>query len=180
VSNELITLVTRLHSHPGLDPVEFFVGRLPDHLPFEPPLPEGAAVIGGEAQGPSFTVVLDTHRSPEEVIEFYRAHLRSSEWAPLDQHRPGGFVPRPSRDLALLRRDGSLSLTVMAYGLPGSPTDVRLHLNADRDRMPMPDPFFPTVRRCYPLLACHLGAASSRAAAAAGARPLATPKRTSR
>lgn len=93
--------------------------QLPDDLPFELPLPEGAAVVGSLARGEHLgtEIVLDVNQSPEAVAEFYLKELEAQGFA-----RPGpipesGFLPAVSEGLALCHSGDELFLHLSAFGI---------------------------------------------------------------
>lgn len=99
-------LAERLLAPPDLDgeresaPPRLYPGRLPDGLPAELPLPDGATIVGGFTQnmgrGRWMTeVVLDVDLPAEELRENYRRRLFAAGWSEDDEFSPGrrGFVP---------------------------------------------------------------------------------------
>jgi len=120
----LRALAIRLLSppYPGAPPAEatrLLVGQLPDDLPFELPLPEGAAVVGSLARGEHLgtEIVLDVNQPPEAVVDFYLKELEA-----LGFTRPGpapesGFLPAVAGGLALCRDDDEIFLHLSASGI---------------------------------------------------------------
>lgn len=82
-------------------PPRILVGRLPENLPVEIPVPDGLTVVGSivrdmpRRNGRMIDVVLDADVPAELFRETYRQLLLTSGWDE-DQERPGrsGFVPR--------------------------------------------------------------------------------------
>lgn len=111
------------------------VGALPDDLPLELPLPEGATVLGGLSQkdGPyGIQIVLDAPRPAQEVIDFYTQAftaqgLKQPEMPPMGQV----FVPATPQSATFCRDDNSLAISVSTFEMEGGLTDVRLHLHTD-------------------------------------------------
>ncbi len=144
----LESLVLRLSSHP-FDPrpynPQLFVGQLPEHLPFEVPVPEGSRIIGSLARGSEhLDILLDVPLPPEQARAFYKERLLATGWTDLGQspHLPrhGGFVHSPP---AALRHDATFckgpegpSLHFSVRGEQGGFTDVRLDLNRDERESP--------------------------------------------
>lgn len=71
------------------------IGSLPDDLPIDLPLPEGARVVATVMESSAFTlVILDALQTPDEVEAFYAQSLADLGWQPAPEHQPGGgFVP---------------------------------------------------------------------------------------
>lgn len=82
-------------------PPRILVGRLPEDLPVETPIPDGTVVVGSMARdmfrrnGRMLQIVLDANVPAERFREIYRQLLLTSGWNE-DQERPmrSGFVPR--------------------------------------------------------------------------------------
>lgn len=79
---------------------ELFVGRLPDGMPAEVPIPNGTTVVGGVAQDlprgvRTAEIVLDAALPAEDFREVYRRLLLAGGWRE-DERSSGsrGFVPR--------------------------------------------------------------------------------------
>ena len=113
--------------------VQLLVGRPPDNLPIDLPLPEGAQVVASATASPLQVVIfLDAAALPEEVLDFYRERLQSAGWYELLLHRPGGFMPTGSPAVGTFcASEHGPSLQIHAQPVHGKPTDVRVHLNAD-------------------------------------------------
>ena len=98
-------LVERIMTPPNLDggrsePPRLYPGQLPDGLPEELPIPDGATVVGGTAQnlgrGLRMTeVLLGVGMPAEEFREDYRRQLFAAGWCEDEEWSPGpgGFVP---------------------------------------------------------------------------------------
>lgn len=159
-----------------------FVGRLPENLPFEVPIPGEFTLLGSVASEPSrsrptIEVLLDTNLTAERVREVYRELLTASGWS--EERRvpdPGGFVRGPHGFLMSLRRSLPRSfrrrqvsdlrnvsahfrlvarkqtLLVSADERPGAPTDVRLTLIAGRNPSRFPRRGDPEAWSVLPML----------------------------
>ena len=86
---------------PAVGPPRLFPGRLPDGLPPELPMPDGAALVGGSTQDLgqgrwTTEIILDAEQSAERFREVYRRRLLAAGWRE-DDDWPGpgrhGFVP---------------------------------------------------------------------------------------
>lgn len=78
---------------------ELSVGRLPENLPSDIPVPDGTTIIGGVSQSlprgvRTAEVVLDAALPAEDFLEVYRQLLLADGWRE-DERSPGrrGFVP---------------------------------------------------------------------------------------
>ena len=69
---------------------EIVVGRTPDDLPFEVPLPRGARIVGTLAGESSGTIVVTVDQSPLETMRSYRQIATEAGWEAL-RDRGGGF-----------------------------------------------------------------------------------------
>jgi hypothetical protein len=136
----LQVLLQRLvgYSYPGAPGPEaqIYVGRLPDKMPVDLPLPDGSRVIGSIVRGEeSLQIVLDAPQPPDRVLDFYRQRLSAAGWSTPDQSGgpSGGFVPSgiPNGITFCQSRQGP-ALFVSASAEPNQPTDVRLTLNTSK------------------------------------------------
>lgn len=117
---------------------QLFVGRLPDNLPVEVPIPDGFTVLGGLVGvdellgGLQAHIVLDAPMGAEQVRETYRELMSMGGWSErkFPGQMGGGFAFGPRASLLLFCREveSSPALTVSAHELPNSSTDVRLGL----------------------------------------------------
>jgi hypothetical protein len=77
-----------------------YVGQLPDQLPFELPLPDGARTIGSISYGtPGYTqIMVDTPQSPSDVVQFFRDSLKPDQWQVIENALTNEpvFVSEPS------------------------------------------------------------------------------------
>jgi len=133
-------LVLRLLSGPGSE-AQLFVGRLPDHLPVELPLPAGAKVLGSLERNlqsqQNFEILLDVAQSPEQAQAFYEARLPAAGWHELPPF-PGlrGFVPSgfsPGKQSRFCKGVDGPSVSIVANAVQNAPTDLRLNLNTNSD-----------------------------------------------
>ncbi|HZS88158.1 MAG TPA: hypothetical protein VFE42_11800 [Chloroflexota bacterium] len=125
---------------PDESPPRLLVGRLPEPLPVELPLPDGARVVGSQLRGRVATMILDVDSPAQQVLDFYRDRLLAAGWTEAGQHTGwhGGFTPSAhfGPDLILCRGPRGPSLSVQATDVAGAPTDVRLNLNIDTRQSP--------------------------------------------
>lgn len=125
-------LVLRLFSTPNFpegDVTDILVGELPDTLPVEISLPQGAEVVGTLLyRGDRAQIVLDTQQSPGDVLSLYRTEL--SDWREASfPGREGGFVEsETSQSISFCNDDAGVDLWVGAAQRDTS-TDVRLTLS---------------------------------------------------
>jgi hypothetical protein len=112
-----------------------WIGKLPEDLPVEIPLPEGARVVASVRERETFQqIILDMTQTPEEITAFYAKALGESGWQPAPQGSPGGgFVgPADVGERYCLREDEAY-LEVWSLEKPGGLTDVRLNLTVPAD-----------------------------------------------
>ena len=73
-----------------------FLGKIPENLPIEIPIPEQSHVVGTLARSETqIEIVLESDLTPEEVFSFYRAQLTSLGWREPEGMWPqhgGGFL----------------------------------------------------------------------------------------
>ena len=122
-------LVLRLFSNPDYpegDVTDILVGELPDALPPEISLPQGAEVVatllyGGERA----QIVLETERSPDEVFNLYKMELRGWREAYLPR-REGGFIENEAdQPISFCNDEADMDLWVGTFERETS-TEVRL------------------------------------------------------
>ena len=114
----------------------FLVGRLPENLPVEIPVPNGASIIGSRPHGDDpraeVEVVLDVDTTAEQSRETYRELMARTGWSESDRHRGpmgSGFVSEAPPDVLLFcKSDRGPALFVRARDRKDAPTDVRLSL----------------------------------------------------
>ena len=135
-STALRKLVERIMTPPELDgerksePPRLYPGRLPEGLPEELPIPDGATVVGGTAQdlgrGLRLTeVLLEVSLPAEEFREDYRRRLFAAGWREDEEWTPGrsGFVPSGLPGLFVRAAQRSLRLRRRLRGrVPGLPS----------------------------------------------------------
>ncbi len=165
----LQTLLQRMvgDSYPGAPSQEaqIYVGKLPDKLPIDLPLPDGSRVIGSVVRGEeSIQIVLDASQAPDRVLDFYRQRMLAAGWSAQDQSAApsGGFVPSSIlTGLTLCQSRSGPSLFINASAESGQPTDVRLNLNTNKTQAypcsPQPGGLSPT-EQLLPRLVAPAGA----------------------
>jgi hypothetical protein len=134
------SLVNRLLAppYPGLaaaQEVRLLVGRLPQEVQDEVPLPEGVRVVGSLLRGTwEAEVVLDADRPAGQVFASFRKGLKAAGWRRPRFPRPvifnHGF--QATDILAYYRSRRGTALNLATRGQPGGPTDVRLSLSFHR------------------------------------------------
>jgi hypothetical protein len=67
-------------------------GRMPKGMSFYPKLPDGARVIGSLVDDHTFAILLDTPKSPGEVLQFYREEMSKANWSEVEEDFRG-FAP---------------------------------------------------------------------------------------
>ena len=128
---------------PQEDPPQLFLGRLPDEMTEEIPVPEGLTLVGSMTRSgwrgePETEIILDAALSAEDVREAYRQQMTAAGW--FERERPGprgGFSPssRGGR-LMLCKSERGPSLMVTTNDRQGEPTAVRLTMDTDRRNSP--------------------------------------------
>lgn len=126
--------------------LDLLVGRLPERLPTEVPLPEGARVLGsvGLAQA-RYEILLDADQSPEQVREFYQQTLAAAGWTLLPRPHSGAFLAQNFLPPLAFRCCENLLLLVNAQARKDGPTDVRLTLINSSRRTAHPQANFGTL-----------------------------------
>lgn len=135
------TLALRLLARPfnpqAAEP-QLLAGRLPDHLPFDLPLPDECTIIGSFLSSPEeMQIVLDTDATPSAVIAFYKERMRVSGWSEpafLRKRDESGFVHTSrlfTSSMLLCKGPHGPALQVAAFAslLEGERTDVRIHVD---------------------------------------------------
>lgn len=131
---------------PGRMSVELEPGGLPDDLPFDVPLPEGAQLLGsvvrrGVAQELlNVQTVLDAQMPTQEVMASFQASLTEAGWSGRAEPQPTGFLPVQANLSAMYCSPGDEAfMYVSALFVAGRPTDVRLDINLEANYSPCPD-----------------------------------------
>ena len=114
-----------------------FVGRLPEGLPVEIPIPDGFEVLGGWTRGggrggeEEIEIVLDAAMPAGEAVDAFRTRTSAGGWSEPEQPGMGhgGFGSRPLGETALFcRTERGPALFVRARDRRNAPTSVRLML----------------------------------------------------
>lgn len=89
ISKTLVQRLLGLYSGQAV----LLVGKLPDKLPVEVPLPDGAEILASILRKSSLTdqdnniqIFIDTSQTPEQVKTFYQQRLQSSGWSSIDSN----------------------------------------------------------------------------------------------
>ena len=111
---------------------KILIGSLPDDLPIDLPLPEGAQVVASFQEPSAFTqVILDVPLTPDEIESFYTQTLTDLGWKPAPAHQPGGgFVSSEDAGGRFCLGESDAYLEVRPLEAPEGLTDVRLNLQA--------------------------------------------------
>ncbi len=149
------------------------VGRLPEEMPVEIPMPEGFSVVGSLVRSepdphgdPTVEVVLDARMPAEQARDAYREQMSAAGWSEPERRGPrgGGFGFRPVGATALLcRSDRGPALFLSAHEEQpdgrDAPTDFRLRLIMGSRHSPCaPEPYYePEFERIIPHLEPPLG-----------------------
>ena len=120
-----------------------FLGKIPENLPIEIPIPEQSHVVGTLARSETqIEIVLESDLTPEEVFSFYRAQLTSLGWREPEGMWPqhgGGFLHSdfgPHMTSTFCQEPGGAGLTLNILQLESTTTKVRLNLSLDREMNP--------------------------------------------
>jgi hypothetical protein len=154
--------VSRSVERPGI-----FVGRLPEEMPVEIPIPEGLSVVGSLVRSehdphddPATEIVLDAAMPAERVRDLFRERMSESGWSERERRGyGGGFGFAPVGTTALFcRGERGPSLFLSAHDSAADegdvPTDVRLRLITTSRYSPCaPEPYEPEFDRIIPNLA---------------------------
>jgi hypothetical protein len=136
----LLELAQRLLTYPhpeGPMSVDLFLGRLPDSLALEVPLPPDARLLGSalhsqRGRPTQMQAVLDAGRDPQVVVAAYERQLADSGWNAFEGYggMGGGFVPAGiGLGRSFRRGDQGPMLMVTVSGDELKPTDLRLRLD---------------------------------------------------
>ncbi|MEO8609279.1 MAG: hypothetical protein ABI690_15415 [Chloroflexota bacterium] len=134
----LRALLSRIVSSSGFPPDQSaaYVRQLPDNLPFNLPLPDKANIVGSVFYGsPGYTqVILDAQQTPDEIVQFFRDSLTTSDWSSLsaDNSPVGGFVAQPWSQAFFCYQTTQAMLRVLAEG-GDSATNVSITITAPAD-----------------------------------------------
>lgn len=122
------------------DEIHLLVEQLPEQLPVEIPIADGSRIVGSLVRGRySVTIVLDSDRTPVQVLDFYRERMQAAGWAvpEMPMHGGGGFMPAFFANRIMFCRGArGPALNVSADAEPGKPTDVRLDVQLDPRHSP--------------------------------------------
>ena len=132
---ELLSRIVSSSGYPSEESVAY-VGQLPENLPFDLPLPDGAHTVGSVFYGsPGYTqIILDAQQTPDDVMQFFRDSLTSSDWSSLngDTTPVGGFVSQPWSEAYFCYQLDKALLRVTAQGAE-TPTNVSVFITAPAD-----------------------------------------------
>lgn len=122
----------------GNGEMKILIGSLPDDLPIDLPLPDGAQVVASVQEPSAFTqVILDVPQPPDEVESFYTQTLTELGWELAPQHQPGGgFVSTWDAGGQYCLGENDAYLAVRTVDVFEDLTDVRLTLQAPVEYFP--------------------------------------------
>ena len=115
--------------------IKITLGTLPEDVPFDPPLPEGANLVASiTGMYSTLEVLFDAPQSPDELAGFYQEALTAAGWQPRGGTETGpGFVSADAYGEIYCRKAGEESLTLQSRARPEGPTLARLTLQAGTD-----------------------------------------------
>jgi hypothetical protein len=120
--------------NPELNGVQLLPGKLPQDMPLDMPIPDGARIVGSEIQeNTGIYVVLDVPMTPDLALDFYRKRLASQNWT--ENGIPGmnqGFIGEGDPRTAFCHGPKNLSLSIIAHPQDNG-TDLRLSIISDPD-----------------------------------------------
>ncbi len=135
LSSQLVERLLGLNGDQG----KLVVGRLPDNLPVNLPLPDGAKVDASISRGNMpgqgfYEIFVDANQSPDQVQAFYQQRLSAAGWQsktnfPLIDNK--GFISSVAMGItrsSFCKGSQGPLLSISAKPVPNSPTDVRLNL----------------------------------------------------
>jgi hypothetical protein len=93
VPEELVAALLTGFVAPGREFPEIVVGRVPDEMPFEVPLPPNARVVGAISRPTFGTLVLSVPERPLDAMKAYRDFLRRTGWDDPGREHGTGFEP---------------------------------------------------------------------------------------
>lgn len=147
------SLSTWFPNEPEPRGVQLWVGTLPDDLPIDLPVPEGAHIIGSlRRERNHLEVTFDAPQPVEAVKEFYRRQLTAAGWYEQEpEYGMGGFVQMQGRVMFCQGRRGP-GLSIMAHEAQSGVTPVRLMLYLDARHSPCRPHHNPAERQVLPRL----------------------------
>ena len=128
-------LVLRLLKFPSGIQQELLIDQLPDNLPGDLPLPDGAKVVASVVTGGSYyRVLLDVPQSPDQVELLYQEQLEAAGWQRQSYgNRVQGFVSSgfEQTDVLFFCKDTTGPLLGVFAGSTQTSTDLQLTLSTD-------------------------------------------------
>lgn len=113
----------------GDERARVIVGALPDNLPFEIPIPDGAEMLGGMAgHGPvsAGQIYLNVPASLEEIRNFYTQALEAGGWCEAPVMQPSGFITGQPQGFSYCSEDDKTQLSVMMLDSGAEITPVNI------------------------------------------------------
>jgi hypothetical protein len=114
---------------------------MPNDLPVEVPLPEGAPLVGSVRWTETAEVIFDTGMSRDEVIRFYEGHYLLLGWTKPESMFPGfggGFTNTAFPDFGayFCKGDKDPWLHIRAVEALGQPTSVYVSVSTNQEQSP--------------------------------------------
>jgi len=125
---------------PAPEQTQLLVGKLPDALQLDVPLPDGSSILGSMVHDQQhISIVVDATLPPQGVLDFYRERMTAAGWnEPAAQPYGGGGFTFVGRHMPTVFCRGARgpALAVKADTGQNGLTDVRLDLNFDARHSP--------------------------------------------
>ncbi|HEU5229103.1 MAG TPA: hypothetical protein VFU49_14905 [Ktedonobacteraceae bacterium] len=128
---------------PHIAEPRLFLGKIPENLPIEIPMPERSRVLGALARSEKYIeIVLESDLKPEEIVGFYRTQLSSQGWnepEELQPHQNGGFLHTglgPHMNITFCQASGGAGLTLSVVQLSDATANIHLNLGLGHEMNP--------------------------------------------
>lgn len=126
---------------------ELIVGRLPDALPIELPLPPASRVLGSLALGRRTMIYLESETRPQQILAFYRTHLSPPSWTFFGERRGlGGFAAASMPEAIAAQFCPAVTGPAISLGArvrPDGVADAQIEVIIDLDQTPCGNPNSP-------------------------------------
>ena len=118
---------------PELNGVQLLPGKLPQDMPVDLPIPDGARIVEARSRRTQESMwSLDVPMTPDLALDFYRKRLASQNWTEIEiPSMNQGFVGGDPRT-AFCQGPKNLSLSIIAHPQENR-TDLRLSIISDPD-----------------------------------------------
>jgi hypothetical protein len=132
---------------PGAGTRELIVGRVPDTLPLDLPLPPASQVHGSTVIGENIWIYVETETGPRQILDFYRSRLAPPAWRFLGERRDlGGFAPASMPEFVNTQfcpEGEGPAVSFGATAAPGGSTDLHINVRSDLRLTPCGNPESP-------------------------------------